>query len=185
MQFLAYERCKGAYDGVVLPCWRRLTGGATVASTSGAALPPQLSLGEAQARSLACGALAGVLGKLAVYPLDTVKRRMQVQGMARSAAYGAPTAYAGTLDALATIAREEGVIGGWYKGTVPALLKSAVSVAVTFWAYEGTLALLAGVGSGDAASGTTDASDNGHRHLLVAHSGCLRARLRVVYTRRS
>jgi hypothetical protein len=166
LQFLAYERCKAAYDGLVLPGWRRLAAGVGGASTSATATPPlppplALSPGEAQARSLACGALAGVVGKLAVYPLDTVKRRLQVQGMARSHAYGAPAHYAGTLDALVTIAREEGVVGGWYKGTTPALLKSAVSVAVTFWAYEGTLALLIDSGG--------DASNAAAR----ARAGCL------------
>lgn len=104
--------------------------------TSGGAQPSSpTALGGA--RALACGALGGTLAKLAVYPLDTVKKRAQVRGMARPAQLGAPLpAYASSAHALAHIARSEGVLRGWYKGTAPSLLKAGASAGLTFWTKE-------------------------------------------------
>ena len=141
-QFFAYEYCKRGFQ-VMFDGWRAVQGAKP--SDASAALSfssPSVTEREAQVRSLTSGAAAGVIGKLAVYPLDTVKRRLQVQGMTRSSSYGATKTYRGTLHALASIAREEGPIAGWYKGTVPAVLKSAVGAAVTFWSYEATLSAL-------------------------------------------
>ena len=142
-QFFAYEHCKHGITHLQQQ-WAALQP-EPVPSASSSSSPPSSS--SAQLRSLLAGGAAGVLGKLAVYPLDTVKRRLQVQGMRGSGGgsggggggswgAGPPRDYAGTLDALARIAREEGPLAGWYRGTLPAVLKSAVSVAVTFWAYE-------------------------------------------------
>ena len=96
-----------------------------------------------QLRSLACGALAGTLGKLVVYPLDTVKKRLQVRGMRRDGGYGAaPREYTGTADALLAIAREEGVASGWFKGIGPSLLKAGLAAAATFFFYEASADVL-------------------------------------------
>ncbi|CAI5724540.1 unnamed protein product [Peronospora destructor] len=65
------------------------------------------------------GAVAGLVSKLVVYPLDTVKKRMQI----------APCA------TLRNVRR----IRGLYKGTVPSLLKSVVAASTTFATYEFTL----------------------------------------------
>lgn len=86
-------------------------------------------------RNLICGAIAGTLGKLSVYPLDTVKKRLQVQGMKRNETYGAIRVYTGTLHAIRSIISEEG-IAGLYKGLSPSLLKAGTGAAVTFWSYE-------------------------------------------------
>jgi len=99
--------------------------------------------GAADTEALVAGAAAGVVGKLAMYPLDTVKKRLQVGGMQRSAAYGVTANYAGAVEALVRIAREEGVIAGWYKGTVPSLWKAAAGAALTFWGNEAATRLLA------------------------------------------
>ena len=88
-------------------------------------------------RALLCGALSGTLAKLAVYPLDTVKKRAQVRGMSRAPELGEPLSlYRSSFHALVTIAREEGVVRGWYKGTTPSLLKAGLSAGLTFAAKE-------------------------------------------------
>lgn len=51
------------------------------------------------------GALAGLLAQTAVYPLDVVRRRMQMHD-GKTALYSSP------WSAVATIAREEGLRGG-------------------------------------------------------------------------
>ena len=92
--------------------------------------------GPSALRSLAAGALAGTLGKLVVFPLDVVKRRMQAQTQRRDARYGEARApYTGTLDALRSIAREEGA-QGLFKGLAPSLLKAGAAAALTFLVYE-------------------------------------------------
>lgn len=96
----------------------------------------------AHLRSVVAGATAGMVAKLATHPLDTVKKRLQVRGMGRAAVYGETREYAGTLDALVRIAREEGVLHGWYKGTVPSLLKAGLGAAITFASYEAALRAL-------------------------------------------
>lgn len=96
----------------------------------------------ADVRSLLAGALAGIIGKFVVYPLDTVKKRLQMSGVARPAAYGPQETYTGAWDALVKIARKEGVVRGWYKGTVPSIMKAAMGAALTFWSYDAATRLL-------------------------------------------
>jgi solute carrier family 25 thiamine pyrophosphate transporter 19 len=89
---------------------------------------------DPRVRSLVAGGIAGVLGKFAVYPLDTVKKRLQMQSRAGAAVAGGRT-YTGTLDALLRIGREEG-IRGLFKGTAPSLLKAGAGAAFAFASYE-------------------------------------------------
>eukprot|EP00026_Physarum_polycephalum_P012989 Phypoly_transcript_13344.p1 GENE.Phypoly_transcript_13344~~Phypoly_transcript_13344.p1 ORF type:complete len:325 (+),score=41.10 Phypoly_transcript_13344:95-1069(+) len=84
---------------------------------------------------LSFGALAGVAAKLGVMPLDTIKKRMQMSGVARDVRYGEMLEYKNTFHCIATIAKREG-IRGFYKGTVPSLYKAAPSAALTFMFYE-------------------------------------------------
>ena len=79
------------------------------------------------ARSLVCGGLGGGLAKLLTYPLDTVKKRMQVH----------PALYPSTARALLRIARSAEGPGGLFKGLAPALGKAAASSALGFGCYEG------------------------------------------------
>jgi len=92
-------------------------------------------------RNFVCGAFAGTLGKLFVYPLDTIKKRLQVQGMKRNETYGETRTYSGTINALRSIAIEEGITG-LYKGLSPSLLKAGTGAAMTFWSYELAVACL-------------------------------------------
>ncbi|EQC34172.1 hypothetical protein SDRG_08380 [Saprolegnia diclina VS20] len=88
------------------------------------------------------GAIAGFVSKLIVYPLDTIKKRMQMQGIPRPAAYGAAIPrYASSWRCGLDILRREG-IAGLYKGTVPSLIKSGVTHSCTFTVYEATASAL-------------------------------------------
>ena len=101
-----------------------------------------------QASQFCGGALAGALGKLVVYPLDTVKKRFQTAALSARAA---PAAASSVLRALVLIAREDAAAPGTlglvpralFKGLTPSLLKTALSTAITFWAYEAALRALA------------------------------------------
>lgn len=84
------------------------------------------------------GAVAGLLSKLAVYPLDTVKKRMQMRQVPRCASYGVVPHYASSVACLQAIVRYEG-LRGLYKGTGPSLVKAVVTHSATFATYELTL----------------------------------------------
>ena len=83
-----------------------------------------------------CGAVAGGASKFLVFPLDTVKKRMQVQVLS-STLEGASSfpRYRGVWDCIATTMRTEG-LRGFYRGIVPTTVKSVLATAVTFAAYE-------------------------------------------------
>ena len=76
------------------------------------------------------GSLAGIIANLVTYPLDTVKRRIQVQNEGRT-----EKLYKGALDCLKKLPAKEGV-GALYAGIVPHLLKIAPAAAVQFAAYD-------------------------------------------------
>ncbi|PFX29767.1 Mitochondrial thiamine pyrophosphate carrier [Stylophora pistillata] len=73
--------------------------------------------------SLVCGAIAGFFSKGVIYPLDMVKKRLQVQGFqdAREI-FGRVQKYNGMLDCFRIILREEGAFG-FFKGLAPSTLK--------------------------------------------------------------
>lgn len=71
---------------------------------------------------LIAGALAGLLAQSATYPLDIVRRRMQVT----------PRRYKGVVGALRTIYREEGLRQGLYKGLAMNWIKGPIATATSF-----------------------------------------------------
>ncbi|CAM0136302.1 unnamed protein product [Umbelopsis sp. WA50703] len=81
-------------------------------------------------RKLLCGALAGSIAQTVTYPLDVLRRRMQVTGMS-SMNYK----YRGTWDATKTMIQKEGV-RGLYKGMIPNYLKVAPAISISFVTYE-------------------------------------------------
>ena len=96
------------------------------------------------------GAIAGGASKLIVYPLDTVKRRMQasvLQSTLGGGGVGTTIKYRGMMDCLRQTVQGEG-ISGLYKGVGPTLLKSCVSTAITFVAYEHGLQIAKSLRSG-------------------------------------
>ncbi|RIB20826.1 mitochondrial carrier domain-containing protein [Gigaspora rosea] len=82
------------------------------------------------AQKLLCGALAGSFAQTITYPLDVLRRRMQVTGM-KELEYQ----YKNTWDALTQLLKGEG-IRGLYKGMVPNYLKVAPAISVSFVTYE-------------------------------------------------
>ncbi|KAL0254303.1 mitochondrial thiamine pyrophosphate transporter [Diplodia seriata] len=83
------------------------------------------------------GMAASVAAKTAVFPLDTVRKRLQVQGptRARYVHRNIPVYDRGVLATVVAIVRREGV-RGLYRGLPVSLLKAAPTSAVTMWTYE-------------------------------------------------
>lgn len=79
------------------------------------------------------GAATGTLAATCCYPLDTIRRRMQMRGHT----------YAGQLDAFARIWASEG-LRGFYKGWAANTIKVVPQNAIRFVTYE-TLKSLMGV----------------------------------------
>ncbi|XP_076889221.1 mitochondrial carrier protein CoAc2-like isoform X2 [Bidens hawaiensis] len=85
---------------------------------------------------LACGSVAGLLGQTFTYPLDVVRRQMQVQRLRNS-----NSAVKGTIGTLFMIIQKE----GWkqlFSGLSINYLKAVPSVAVGFTVYDAMKAYL-------------------------------------------
>jgi solute carrier family 25 phosphate transporter 23/24/25/41 len=97
-------------------------------------LLPKKNDGSAQptwSSQIVAGALASATGQVAAYPLDTVRRRMQVAGFGR----GCDIGHEGMIGSLREIVRAEGV-RGLFRGLTPNLIKVAPAGAVSFLVYE-------------------------------------------------
>ncbi|KAM0276669.1 hypothetical protein ACHAQH_006531 [Verticillium albo-atrum] len=82
------------------------------------------------------GVMASVIAKTVVFPLDLVRKRIQVQGPTRARyVHKNIPEYQGAFGALKTIFKVEGV-RGMYRGLVVSLVKAAPGSAVTVWTYE-------------------------------------------------
>ena len=82
-------------------------------------LKPSMRLGS--------GLLAGMAAQTVVYPLDVVRRRMQT---------ASTVLYTSTFNALSTIARQEGVRNGLYRGLALNYLKTMPNVAIYMSLYD-------------------------------------------------
>ncbi|CAI2725094.1 unnamed protein product [Schistosoma spindalis] len=93
------------------------------------------SVGPVQ--SLVSGGLAGIGSKCVIYPLDMVKKRMQVRGFeeARAQFGRIPIRNDGLFRCLLEIWQMEGA-SAFFKGLRPTLLKSFVSISCRFTVYE-------------------------------------------------
>ncbi|KAJ1891058.1 mitochondrial thiamine pyrophosphate transporter [Kickxella alabastrina] len=84
------------------------------------------------------GGGAAVIGKCCVYPLDLVRKRLQVQGPhLKNYANGNVPRYTGMSNALAYIVRHEGFLA-LFRGLTPALIKAAPASATVFYIYGQT-----------------------------------------------
>ncbi|PNY09390.1 mitochondrial substrate carrier family protein b-like [Trifolium pratense] len=87
--------------------------------------------------SLACGSLSGFVSSTATFPLDLVRRRMQLEGVGgRARVYN--TSLFGTFG---HIFRNEG-IRGLYRGILPEYYKVVPGVGIVFMTYETLKSLL-------------------------------------------
>ena len=85
---------------------------------------------------LACGAGAGFISQTVSYPVDTVRRRMQLQGISAGGGGGAATRlYSNSMVCAASVFRNEG-FAGFYRGLSANLLRAAPNTAIQFTAYE-------------------------------------------------
>jgi solute carrier family 25 phosphate transporter 23/24/25/41 len=91
---------------------------------------------------LACGAAAGTVGQTVAYPLDVVRRRMQMVGWKDASSIiiadgqvRAPVQYNGMVDAFRKTVKNEG-LRALYKGLVPNSVKVVPSIAIAFVTYE-------------------------------------------------
>ncbi|KAI3474144.1 hypothetical protein Pfo_028932 [Paulownia fortunei] len=81
--------------------------------------------------SLACGSVSGVASSTATFPLDLVRRRMQLEGAGgRARVYNS-----GLFGAFRHIIRTEG-LRGLYRGIMPEYYKVVPSVGIVFMTYE-------------------------------------------------
>ncbi|KAL8632144.1 hypothetical protein Q9189_002168 [Teloschistes chrysophthalmus] len=88
------------------------------------------------------GIIAGVLAKSGVFPLDLIRKRLQVQGPTRSRYVGGSIpVYKGVWATGRSILGHEGW-RGLYRGLGISLVKSAPASAVTMWTYEHALKML-------------------------------------------
>jgi solute carrier family 25, member 42 len=71
---------------------------------------------------IVAGGFSGLVAQSFTYPLDIVRRRLQVQ----------PKRYRGIAHALAEIHRNEGVVNGLYKGLTMNWIKGPIAVATSF-----------------------------------------------------
>ncbi|KAH8675723.1 mitochondrial carrier domain-containing protein [Xylariales sp. PMI_506] len=91
------------------------------------------------------GVVASVIAKTGVFPLDLVRKRIQVQGPTRSLYVhkNIPAYEMGAVRAIKTIVATEGM-RGLYRGLTVSLFKAAPASAVTMWTYERVLHWLVG-----------------------------------------
>ncbi|RKP11551.1 mitochondrial carrier domain-containing protein [Piptocephalis cylindrospora] len=91
---------------------------------------PEGELAPSSMGKLVCGALAGTIAQTCTYPLDVLRRRMQVTGMS-----GVGYKYNNTFEAIRSMVASEG-IRGLYRGMIPNYLKVSPAIGVSFMTYE-------------------------------------------------
>ena len=86
------------------------------------------------------GTISGSVSKIIVYPLDTIKKRIQAQ-----AVFGpVGDIYLGMVDCFGKILKNEGY-RGLYSGLFPSVLKTGIATGLSFSLYRGTKNFLEGL----------------------------------------
>ncbi|XP_022742672.1 mitochondrial substrate carrier family protein B-like [Durio zibethinus] len=90
--------------------------------------------------SLACGSLSGIASSTATFPIDLVRRRMQLEGAA-----GQARVYkTGLVGTFRHIIQSEG-LHGLYRGILPEYYKVVPGVGIVFMTYETLKMLLSSI----------------------------------------
>lgn len=79
------------------------------------------------------GSVSGAVSKIIVYPMDTIKKRLQAQAVFGSTG----DHYEGMMDCFAKMLRKEGA-SSFYRGLLPSVAKTAIATSLTFSLYRGT-----------------------------------------------
>lgn len=88
------------------------------------------------------GTISGSVSKIIVYPIDTIKKRIQAQ-----AVFGpVGDIYLGIVDCFVKILKNEGY-RGFYSGLLPSVLKTGIATGLSFSLYRGTKNFLEGLHS--------------------------------------
>lgn len=89
------------------------------------------------------GLLAGIFAKTLLFPLDVIRKRLQVQGPTRNQYLSGtiPKYPRNPILTAVMIIQNEGILG-LYKGLFISIIKSAPASAVTMWTYENSLNLM-------------------------------------------
>lgn len=85
--------------------------------------------------STVAGSLAGFFAKIVVYPLDLIKKRLQIQGFNRGDIFGEKFVCNGMLNCISQIYKREGY-KGYFKGLNASLVKAVATSALYFSSYE-------------------------------------------------
>ncbi|KAL7669634.1 hypothetical protein ACOME3_010281 [Neoechinorhynchus agilis] len=126
-------------DGV-LKLWRGVTPAIILMTLTGATTFGSLTVFEEKlgtdspAKTLGAGFLSGATSKLTFYPLDVIKKRLQVQGF-KSWDFNNKVVYTGVLDCGKRIFRNEG-LNGFYKGVLPSLMKTGIQTGLIIAVYK-------------------------------------------------
>ncbi len=80
--------------------------------------------------SMLAGALAGLFAQTATFPGDTIRRRMQTNGMG-----GEKPLYSGTWDCTKKIYQKEGMVG-FYRGLSTNMVRCLPGAAIQFYMYD-------------------------------------------------
>lgn len=91
---------------------------------------PEIPIYLQMAQSLVCGSIAGLVSSSITFPLDLVRRRMQLEGQ-----HGARRQYHSYSEVFRTVYRRQGLLG-FYQGIWPEYFKVIPGVAIAFCMYE-------------------------------------------------
>ena len=88
------------------------------------------------------GSIAGGLSKILVFPLDTVKRRLQAQAFYSTTSNStSDTPYRSMMDCFQRTYQREGITG-FYRGVVPSVLKTTLATCISFAVFRSAQNLL-------------------------------------------
>lgn len=99
-------------------------------------LPSEMDSKTSFMGKLICGGGAGIIATICTYPNDTVRRRLQMQGIG-----GTPRVYANAWDCYVQLWKYEGFLA-YYRGLVPTLVRAIPNMGIQFATYDGLKKIL-------------------------------------------